>query len=410
MNNIKNLIKILKECFISKGILNEDELLMEITKCFLISLPEEKIDKTWGSEKDNDFKMSPDMARKVLSGTPIPSKYKKGCIFIDYNIFSKELDKRLMRFFSSDRIEHYFKKILSSESNFLNDKKRVKDIQEYVVTNKSLFLADLIVDAILYGNDKFVREEIGNTIENLEILTEKYNLKDSQKLLQEKYRQKLEEYVNKYNDEENYIRSKINQYRQILEQLSPEDIYFLNNYINYHFLFGITLVVQIEGAHKEASYSKDNYSYIQKYDFPANRKPKYKIISRSPEQLIRLGLLEEIIFSIDRESSIDDILKLEHNRLRVAYNSPLNLSIEERLQKGYLSIFVQDRSCLRSLRRQVNEVNRILKITKAKVTTLSLETSILGLTSLGYGFLEYLSQDKLHHRRIMNRLYRTILY
>lgn len=385
MNNIKNLIKILKECFISKGILNEDELLMEITKCFLISLPEEKIDKTWGSEKDNDFKMSPDMARKVLSGTPIPSKYKKGCIFIDYNIFSKELDKRLMRFFSSDRIEHYFKKILSSESNFLNDKKRVKDIQEYVVTNKSLFLANLIVDAILYGNDKFVREEIGNTIENLEILTEKYNLKDSQKLLQEKY-------------------------RQILEQLSPEDIYFLNNYINYHFLFGITLIVQIEGAHKEASYSKDNYSYIQNYDFPANRKPKYKIISRSPEQLIRLGILEEIIFSIVRESSIDDILKLEHNRLRVAYNSPLNLSIEERLQKGYLSIFVQDRSCLRSLRRQVNEVNRILKITKAKVTTLSLETSILGLTSLGYGFLEYLSQDKLHHRRIMNRLDRTILY
>lgn len=385
MNNIKNLIKILKECFISKGILNEDELLMEITKCFLISLPEEKIDKTWGSEKDNDFKMSPDMARKVLSGTPIPSKYKNGCIFIDYNIFSKELDKRLMRFFSSDRIEHYFKKILSSESNFLNDKKRVKDIQEYVVTNKSLFLANLIVDAILYGNDKFVREKIGNTIENLEILTEKYNLKDSQKLLQEKY-------------------------RQILEQLSPEDIYFLNNYINYHFLFGITLIVQIEGAHKEASYSKDNYSYIQNYDFPANRKLKYKIISRSPEQLIRLGILEEIIFSIVRESSIDDILKLEHNRLRVAYNSPLNLSIEERLQKGYLSIFVQDRSCLRSLRRQVNEVNRILKITKAKVTTLSLETSILGLTSLGYGFLEYLSQDKLHHRRIMNRLDRTILY
>lgn len=55
-------------------------------------------------------------------------------------------------------------------------------------------------------------------------------------------------------------------------------------------------------------------------------------------------------------------------------------------------------------------MNRILKITKAKVTTLSLETSILGLTSLGYGFLEYLSQDKLHHRRIMNRLDRTILY
>lgn len=170
------------------------------------------------------------------------------------------------------------------------------------------------------------------------------------------------------------------------------------------------LFVQIEGKHKEANYSSNNTSYIQRYDFPANRKTKYKIISRSPEHLIRLGVLEESIFSISREKSIDGILKLRNNRLEVVYSSPLDLSIEESGKKGYLSIFVRDKSCLRSLRKQVNEANRILKITRARVTAVSLETSILGLTPLGYSFLRYLSKDELPHRRIMSGLNHTIIY